>query len=575
LFSIRQDKPPVQTISPRLQPKVIGGLEERPVRPGEVRTPTVAALIVTWNRKEVVEVVLRALSRQAYPRSNLHVVVIDNGSTEGTVEHLAERWHPDAIYDNPTAAAHVPAFRARAGARRNGQAVHNAGGFASLTVIANAHNHGGCGGFNTGFAFVEQFIDAGERPLDYVWLLDDDVDLPENALEQLVDTGEGDPKIGLVGSRTMDFANRDTTIETTIYFDRENGWMGPDPAPTHPSAESHRRWVQQTGGTCGRLKFSGIREVDVVSASSLLARWSAVKQVGFWDYRYFIYCDDADWSLRFAKAGYKVVCDLDAVVYHMYWLAKLTPTRGYYAQRNLVWLIQKVFAGRTLRRATLKRLGALLLQGRKAMTHCRLFHAEIYRRTAEDIMRNRGGKLEDAEPPFIGLVEALDAAGALRPDARILVMCSHAESIGWADDVRSRLQHALVDEGRLGDQPEWVYMVRDGVPDLERGEGPLDEPGRPRRIVFEANRGSKWRAQKEFLREPPTVTLLFEQSNEMPMIRSRCNLHLDRRRPGMAQMEWDGWRPRMAYLARWAVTALRCAAYAARVRPYVSASKYG
>jgi GT2 family glycosyltransferase len=534
--------------------------------------PRVAALIVTWNRKHAVDVVLAALARQEYRRSDLHVVVIDNGSGDGTLDFLQQRWRPDAIYDNPTAAAHQPAFRKRAPERSNGKA-GNHGGFASLTLISNAHNHGGCGGFNTGLAFAEQMLDRTEAPLDYVWLVDDDVDLPAEALRQLVSTAEADDSVGLVGSRTVDFDDRRTTIETTIYFDYENGWMGPEPAPNHRLAASHAKWVNEVGGTRGELPFRGVREVDVVSACSLLARWSAVKRVGFWDHRYFIYCDDADWCLRFARAGYKIVCDLDAVVFHTYWLSKLTPSRGYYAQRNLVWLIQKVLTGRRLRKATLKRLGALLRESRKAMTHCRLFHAEIFRRTAHDIITNHGGKLDFEEPPFVPVVEALDAAGALRPGAVVVVMCSHPESLAWADDLRHRLTYALMDADRAADQPRWIYMVRDHVHDPQpRGALAVD---RPERIVFEANRKSKWRAQRPFLRNPPAATVIFEQSNEMPMIRSRCNIHVDRRRMGAAQLEWDGWGPRLAFLRRWAGTAVRCALYAARVRPYVSASKYG
>ncbi len=549
------------------------------VEPVEPRAtlPRVAALIVTWNRRAAVDVVLRALARQGYALSSLDVVVIDNGSTDGTVAFLAERWRPDAIYDNATAAAHQPAFRKRGAEPRPGHAADaagNSGGFASLTIIANAHNHGGCGGFNTGLAFAEQFLDRTGSGLDYAWLVDDDVDLPDNALEQLVATAEADEQVGLVGSRTVDFDDRETTIETTIYFDYDNGWMGPEPRPSHRLAQSHQRWVDEVGGTRGKRDFRGVREVDVVSACSLLARWSAVKRVGFWDHRYFIYCDDADWCLRFAKAGYKVVCDLDAVVFHTYWLSKLTPTRGYYAQRNLVWLIQKVFGGAALRKATMRRLGALLVESRKAMTHCRLFHAEIFRRTAEDIVTGRGGKLEFEEPPFIPLIKALDVAGALRPDARVAVMCSHPESIRWADELRIRLGYALADADRIAEQPEWFYMTRDHVPDpiADGGVGGLS---RPARVVFEPNRGSKWNAQKGFLKKPPTAVIVFEQSNDLPMIRGRCNIHIDRRRPGLAQMEWDGWPVRAAFLRRWAVTALKCALYAARVRPYVSTSKYG
>lgn len=532
--------------------------------------PRVAAILVTWNRHRAVDVVMRALARQRFPLARLDVVVVDNGSTDGTVDELAAKWRPDGVVDNPTLAAHEPAFApAPAGCERGPVLAHP---FASFTMIRNRHNLGGCGGFNTGLAFLESHLDRPDRPLDYAWLVDDDVDLPDGALAQLIRTGESDRTIGLVGSRTVDFEDRETTIETTIYLDHESGWMGPDPIPGHPYFEEHRRWTQATGGTRGRLPFSGVRPVDVVSACSLLARWSAVKQVGFWDSRYFIYCDDADWCLRFPKAGFRVVLDLDAVVYHTYWLSKLTPVRAYYSQRNLIWLIQKNFTGSKLRRATARRLGALVRDSRKAMMHCRLFHAEIIRRTADDLVRGRVGKLDDEGPALVPLVTAFARAGALGPGARVLVMCSHPDSIAWADEMRTRLQYALIDAERADQLPEFVYMVRDDVPDTA-AEQPLRT--RPERIVFSPNRASKWRAQKPLLRDPPSAVLIFDQHNDFPLIRSRANIHIDRRRPAEAQVEADGLRPRLAFLRRWAATAVRCLWYSLRVRPYVRSGKYG
>jgi GT2 family glycosyltransferase len=537
-----------------------------------VTGPRVGAIIVTWNRKHAVDTVLHALSRQRFG-GRLDVVVIDNGSTDGTAAFLTEHWTPDHIVDNPTAAAHEPAFRELPPddlPDRNG---HPRGAIATLMLIRNTHNLGGCGGFNTGLAFLERSIDTVERPLDYAWLVDDDVDLPENALSQLARTAERDQTIGLVGSRTVDFDDRKTTIETTIYFDFENGWMGPDPQPGHRLFEQHQRWAAETGGTRGRLPFRGVRDVDVVSACSLLARWSAVKKVGFWDRRYFIYCDDADWCLRFGKAGYRVVCDLDAVVFHTYWLSKLTPVRAYYSQRNLVWMIQKLLPRAKVRRAVFRRLAALLVDSRKAATHCRLFHAEIIRRTAHDIVTGRGGKLDTEGPITKPLIAAFDEGGALRATARVLVMCSHPESIAWADDLRTRIAYALTDAGRAQDQPEWIYMVRDYVPDNPRPNA-LGIP-HPRRIVFAPTRDSKWEAQRDFLREPADAVVVFDQSNELPLIRSRFNIHIDRRRPDVAQTERDGWRPRLRFYARWADTACRCLLYTLAARPRAHDGKYG
>lgn len=555
--------PQLSAAAPQLVPGVRRPVEVR------VQSARVAAIIVTWNRGKAVDAVLRALARQNYSLDCLDVVVVDNASSDGTTDTLVKTWHPDRLFTNPTAAADQPEFTRVAPEAGNGNGAWKHP-FASLSIVRNRLNHGGCGGFNTGLAFVDQFIDRTESPTDFVWLVDDDVDLPEGALSQLTETARSDESIGLVGSRTVDFDDRKTTIETTIYFDFDNGWMGPSPSPTHPAFERHQRWVSEVGGTRGNLPFTGVRDVDVVSACSLLARWSAVKKVGFWDRRYFIYCDDADWSLRFARAGFRVVCDLDAVVYHTHWLAKLTPARAYYSQRNLLWLTQKVLAGRALRRATLRRLGNLMIDSRKAMTHCRLFHAEIIRRTAHDVMTNRGGRLTDEGPQAVPLLDALDAAGVLSPESTVLVMCSHHESVRWADELRARAAHALIDRDRVAEMPRWVYLIKKGVPDPT-----ANEPGAALRMEFEPNRGSKWRVQREWFGSPPGAVVIFDQHNECPLLRSRVNIHIDRRRPLVAQVERDGLLARLRFMARWAVTAVRCTLYGLRVRPFVGTDRYG
>ncbi len=543
-------------------------LASRPVavEAGRRVDPVVAAVVVTWNRRAAVDSVVKAVSRQDYPLDRIHVAVIDNGSTDGTAEFLRERWSPEALIDNPTNAADRPAFAPVAGAPGVNRA-----GLGSLTIIRNARNLGGCGGFNTGLAWVERYADAPDRETrpTFVWFIDDDADLPPGALGRLVSTASSDDAIGLVGSRTVDFDDRARTLESTIYFDAAEGVMTPTPPPGHPMEESHRAWVQTTGGTSGVREFRGTRDVDIVPATSLLSRWEAVRRVGFWDRRYFIYCDDADWCLRFRRAGYRVVCDLEAVAYHTYWLSKLTPVREYYAQRNLLWMSRKVMGREDLRRITPRRFGAILLASRQAATHCRLFHAEIMRRTVHDVITNRGGRLDDEGPKATPLIEALDSIRAIRPDAEILVMCSHVDSIEWADDLRARVTHALMDAGRLADQPAWTYMVRD--------PGPRDTgaPHQPRRVVFTLGRRSKLTAQLRYLVRPPAATIVFNQDNDFPMIRSRFNVHIDRRRPDAAQVERDGFVPRLAFAFRWAWTSVRGAIHALLVRPAPTGGKYG
>lgn len=555
----------------------------RSTHPVEVPSPRataiVAGILVTWNRKELVSAVIEALSAQAYPLDRFHLVVVDNASTDGTSRYLARRWRPERIVANSTDRAHEPAFEPPSRPEQEGP---NLAGFASLSIVANRVNLGGCGGFNTGFAFVERVLPSwADAEPDFLWLLDDDIDLPADALRCLVAAADDDPRIGLVGSRTVHLQDRRTTIESTIYFDRATGFMGPDPAAGHPMVAEHRRWITTTGTNSpkGDGAFTGVRPVDVVSACSMLARWSAVKEVGFWDQRYFIYCDDADWCLRFGRAGYGVVLNLDAVVYHTPWLSKLTPSRAYYADRNSVWMLAKVLGGAHLRRVTWSRLRAFLLGSLKAGLLRRGFQGELRRRTVEDIVRSRGGRLRADLPPPESVLEAFERARCLGPGARVLVMCNQPESVRWADRLRASLTHSLISAGRADEQPRWTYFVRNDVPDPQgtRGGGGAGAAGSvPERIVYSMRWQSKIRRQIGLLRRPPSAVVVFNLLNDVPLVRGgRFNIHVDTRTPDRAQVERDTIGSKLAFLARWACTAVAARVYARRLKPHRSSTKYG
>jgi GT2 family glycosyltransferase len=539
-----------------------------PAQPVEVPVahPSVAVVMITWNRKRDVVGVLEALSRLDYPLDRVDVVVVDNASTDGTLDEIRSAWLPDRVVENPTHAAHEPDFRDP----ETGEA-SNKGGFRSLTVVHNHENFGGCGGFNTGFAYVEQILDAPGREgrPDYMWLLDDDIDLPADALRNLVGAAESDERIGLVGSRMCDLKERDRTIESTIYFDPGRGRMADEPFPDHPLLASHQAWAAEVGGPKGHGSYSGLREVDVVSAASMLSRWSAVKEVGFWDHRYFIYCDDADWCLRFSRAGHRVVCNLDAVVYHLPWHHKLTPARVYYSQRNIVWLIQKVQKGWGLKRATGRWLATILFDALQASVRRRRFHAEILRRTAVDIITNHGGKLEDTGPEAEDVGAALERIGALRPGRRVVLMCNHPESVAWARELREHVSSHQ--EGRKGGEggPEWVYFVRSDVPGCHDAS-----PGAEHQ-VYSASLKSRLFRQLDLIRRPARAVVVFDQTNDVPLLRGRYNVHIDRKKPTIAQVERDTLLGRLAFAVRWSWTVVRCGAYALTVRRYESPTKYG
>ncbi|KAF0260025.1 N-glycosyltransferase [Clavibacter michiganensis subsp. michiganensis] len=104
--------------------------------------PRVVAVVVAWNRRELVVETLAALAAQTVP---LHdVVVIDNASTDGSADVIRARFPEVALTTLPT-------------------------------------NTGGAGGFTAG---IERALSAHDAEL--VWLMDDDTVPDPPALEELL-----------------------------------------------------------------------------------------------------------------------------------------------------------------------------------------------------------------------------------------------------------------------------------------------------------------------------------------------------------------------------------------------------
>ncbi|MEQ9094791.1 MAG: glycosyltransferase family 2 protein [Phycisphaerales bacterium] len=513
-------------------------------------TATVAVVMVTWNRAaDARRAIESVLAQRGVDLGNVHLVVVDNASTDGTTDTLAEWLIPERLVANDTDRAHEPAFKATSTDNAN------TAGLASVTLVRNAANMGGTGGFNTGFQVVEQLL-TPDADVGFLWLLDDDAVADANALASLLRTAKNDPDAGLVGSRAVDIADRRTTYETTIYYDPAQGRMAETPHAGHRLHAAHADWIADVGDSRGPHPFTGVREVDVVSACSMLARWSVVQQVGYWDSRYFIYCDDADWCLRVGRAGHRVVCDLDAVVYHTPWFQKLTPTRLYYAQRNAIWTMRKGLSGNARRKSTARWMVSVLRQSLAAGLRRRRFHAEILRRTALDAVADHAGKLDQAEPPHEPVLDAIVRLGLNRPDARIALLCMTEDQHELARTIKTALRDHLTTRC-----PIFVTISRNDA-------GPGD-------ITYAPSTKSRIYRQIPMLTNPPDACVVLNNTNDFPLLRCPATLHVDHRTPEQCQVEEDRVPSRLAFLARWSATACRAAWYVLRNRPQRPPAPFG
>lgn len=148
-----------------------------------------------------------------------------------------------------------------------------------FTIHTYEKNIGGAGGFADGIAI------ATKQGADAVWIMDDDTIPHEDALEKLVALLEEKERVGFVNSHVV--WTDGTTHQMNI--------------PGYVSQEDQ-------GG--------GVYALRSASFVSLLVPCSVVREVGLPYREFFIWVDDAEYTARIYKAGYKGYLFTSSIVVH-------------------------------------------------------------------------------------------------------------------------------------------------------------------------------------------------------------------------------------------------------------------
>lgn len=286
----------------------------------------VLVIIVTYNKKEYVSNLLKSLRSIDY--KNYDVVVIDNAGTDGTAEHIAERY---------------PAVK----------------------TIRNAENTGGSGGFNTGLSYAFE-----RKGYKYYWLLDNDVEVSKEALSILVRTLDGGKEIAVAGSQMCQLDNPEVTNEVGAYVDLHRGCL-----------------VLNRHLTRRKNNAAGIYDVDYVAAASMLVRADVARKTGLWE-DFFIHFDDVDWCLRIKRMGYRVVAVAGSVIWHLSAAEKPITWARYYDVRNMLFLLDKHATKKDVARFGRRKALQALYFELKGLTPI----AELVLDALEDFFRGQTGK---------------------------------------------------------------------------------------------------------------------------------------------------------------------------------------
>ncbi len=223
---------------------------------------SVATVIVTYNRLACLRKALAAVMAQSVPIRE--VIVVDNNSTDETPKFLEEQ----ARYRNPY----------------------------PLRVVTMNRNEGGAGGFARGME------EAYQRGAELIWLMDDDCIAQPDALERLI------KGFTALAERLMaDSANQTKPVEPGFVCSHVK-WKNDEictmnvPPPTGDWSRYYRPESPYIG-------------VEHCSFVSVLVNARVIPLVGYPVREFFVWFDDAEFTMRVAKywPGFAI---LDSVVIH-------------------------------------------------------------------------------------------------------------------------------------------------------------------------------------------------------------------------------------------------------------------
>lgn len=244
----------------------------------------VSVVVVNWNRRGLLQACLESLIRQE--GVELEVVVVDNGSADGSADMVEHEFGPRMRW--------------------------------RVTLIRNAENRGFCAANNQGIRVARA---------EFVALLNNDAEAEPGWLAALLSAFDGQPDIGMAASKILVWEDP-TRIDKAghlIYLDGQNRGRG--------------------SGERDHGQYDRTEEVLWPDGCAAMYRRAMLEELGGFDEDFFAYADDAELGLRARIAGWRCLYVPTAVVRHHRGatLGVLNPRRVALIERNRVLLAAKLF----------------------------------------------------------------------------------------------------------------------------------------------------------------------------------------------------------------------------------------
>jgi GT2 family glycosyltransferase len=245
--------------------------------------PHVALVVLSWNGRRDLEESLPSLAEVDY--EPLTTIVVDNGSTDGTVGFLEER-------------------------------------FPDVEIVALEQNMGFCAGMNAG---ARRATELGAEQLLF---LNNDIEVDPHFVAALVDEAGRRPDAAALLPKIYLADPPDRIWYFGAKLDPRKGYQG-----------AHVGFNEVDEG-----QFSEVTETERACGAAMLVPRRIFEEVGEFDEELFLYADDTDWSLRARHAGYRLLVVPESRIWHRVSSANEgegSPKTLYYSTRNTLHVLER------------------------------------------------------------------------------------------------------------------------------------------------------------------------------------------------------------------------------------------
>lgn len=223
-----------------------------------------SVVIICWNDWKVLKDCLESIYKCTHSIS-FEVIVSDNGSSDGSIEHV----------------------------RRN---------FPQVKILENNANLGFAKGNNVGI---------GAAQGEYILILNPDTIIHENSLDTWVSYAVQHPEAGAFGLRVL---NPDGSYQISAR-----------PLPSVRGEWIAALWLRSLGFLSDFFRSDTYvgwhgdseREIGWQSGCCVMFRGELLKRIGGFDERFFYHCEEVDLCLRVKQAGYKLLFTPTATITHL------------------------------------------------------------------------------------------------------------------------------------------------------------------------------------------------------------------------------------------------------------------